>query len=96
MWRGVSKRIRFTYDDYGYQTWWTITSTSKSMNIGECLHDETGTLYAINSINGRDVSQYAAIHTEAEVILMPGTRIYVVEQPLEVANRPLKLHYQEW
>ncbi|CAF0788561.1 unnamed protein product [Rotaria sordida] len=54
-----------------------------------------GTFYAIETINGRDVSQYSANPEEQEVILMPGTRIYLTSEPLQVNNGPFMLSFKE-
>ena len=96
VWRGTSERINFIPADYAIQTWWAITSTSKNLKFIEPFLGETGTLYAIETINGKDVSQYSAFPNEQEVILMPGTRIYLKSEPLQVNNGPLMLSFQEW
>jgi NAD:arginine ADP-ribosyltransferase len=96
VWRGEPKRSNFTYPDYTLQTWWAITSTSKDLKIIEPFLGDTGILYAIEPTNGKDVSQYAANPQEQEVILMPGTRIYLTTEPVQVDNRPFMYSFKEW
>jgi hypothetical protein len=38
---------------------------------------ESGTLFTIKTIDGKDVSQFSAVPDEEEVILMPGTCVRV-------------------
>ncbi|CAF3721160.1 unnamed protein product [Rotaria sp. Silwood1] len=96
VWRGIPESTNFNLGDYAVQTWWAVTSTSKDLKIIEPYLGETGALYAIETINGKDISQYAAIPSEQEVILMPGTRIHVTSEPLQVNNGPLMLSFEEW
>jgi hypothetical protein len=96
VWRGIPDQTNINLGDYAVQTWWAITSTSRDLKIIQNFLSETGTFYAIETINGRDISQYAAIPNEQEVILMPGTRIYLKNEPLEIQNRPFMLSFKEW
>src|SRR5579862_3999660 len=96
VWRGIPERTNFNLGDYAIQTWWVVTSTSKDLKVIEPFLGQTGTLYAIETINGKDISQYSAIRDEQEVILMPGTRIYLKNEPLQVDNRPFILSFKEW
>jgi hypothetical protein len=96
VWRGIPDSAKFNYAEYACQTWWTVTSASKNLKAVKPYLDEVGSLYAIETINGKDISQYSAIPDEQEVILMPGTRVYLKSEPLEVAERPFMFSFQEW
>ncbi|CAF3038385.1 unnamed protein product [Rotaria socialis] len=50
--------------------------------------------FLIEAVNGKDISGYADNPTESEVILCPGTRLRVVNDPLDQA--PMRVvHLQE-
>jgi hypothetical protein len=96
IWRGVNKRIEITTADYAVQTWLPFSSCSKELGIVELFLDQTGTLFAIEAINAKDISKYSALPEEKEVILMPGTRICLRSQSLKNDNQRLVVHFKEW
>ena len=97
VWRGIPVRTSFNSAEYAVQTWWTVTSTSKDIKIIEAfINNDMGTVYVLETINGRDISQYSATPAEQEVIIMPGARMYLTAEPLQVNNRPFILSFKEW
>ena len=57
--------------------WWAFTSTSSSKKFPKEFIGSTGTLFQINSNDGRDISQYSDADGEEEVILLPGSKFVV-------------------
>jgi hypothetical protein len=57
--------------------------------------DENGTLFAIETIHGRDISTFSAVPDEQEVIIMPGTRVRVKSQSLNISDRLFIFHLEE-
>jgi hypothetical protein len=56
---------------------------------------ESGTLFAIETIHGKDISIFSAVPDEEEVILMPGTRVRTRYQSLSVIDRFFIIHLEE-
>jgi hypothetical protein len=56
---------------------------------------ESGTLFAIETIHGRDISMLSAVPDEQEVIIMPGTRVHVKSQSLNIPDRLFIFHLEE-
>ncbi|CAF1562737.1 unnamed protein product [Adineta ricciae] len=97
VWRGRPEIIDANSDDK-HETWWGVTSTSKDPKIVEPYLGKsgTGTIYAIEVINGKDISQYSAVLSqEQEIILMPGTRVHRKSEPVEIVNKPFLYSFEE-
>jgi hypothetical protein len=56
---------------------------------------ENGTLFAIDAIQGKDISAFSAIPDEQEVVLMPGTRVRCKHESLNFIDRLFVLHLEE-
>lgn len=78
LWRGVTGIEGSNYYENRQFIWWSATSCSPSSAIADIFSGEKGVLFSITAINGRDISKYSAHQDEKEVILMPGTRLRVV------------------
>jgi hypothetical protein len=77
VWRGVSGNIgSFSVKD-GVITWWSVNSTTTTAKVAAPYVDAGGTLFAIEAIDGKEISKYSAFPEENEVILLPGTRLRV-------------------
>jgi hypothetical protein len=95
VWRGVNYDATLTFVDNNVYTWWTITSCSMSVSVVQPFLGESGTLFAIETINGKDISAFSAIPDEQEVILMPGTYVRVRSQSLNFGDRLFIVHLEE-
>jgi hypothetical protein len=94
IWRAVNNDVVFTLDDGKVYTWWDITSCSKNINIVQPFLGENGTLFAIETIYGRDISMFSAVPEEEEVIILPGTRVHA-RQSLNFIDRLFIIHLEE-
>jgi hypothetical protein len=56
---------------------------------------ESGTLFAVDAIHGKDISALSAIPDEQEVVLMPGTRVRRRYESLNFIDRLFVLHLEE-
>jgi hypothetical protein len=56
---------------------------------------DNGTLFAIHTIHGKDISAFSAFPDEREVVLMPGTRVRARYQALNFDDRLFFLHLEE-
>jgi hypothetical protein len=56
---------------------------------------ESGTLFAIETIHGRDISMFSAVPDEQEVIILPGTRVHARNQSLCFIDRLFIIHLEE-
>lgn len=95
IWRGVTGEINSSYSENDVKEWWSVNSCSKALNVLEPYIGDTGTLFAINALNGRDISEYSAVEDEQEVILMPGSVLCVNSKPLVHRNKLTIVHLQQ-
>jgi hypothetical protein len=56
---------------------------------------DKGTLFAIHTTDGKDISAFSAIQDEREVVLMPGTRVRAKCESLSFIDRLFVLHLEE-
>jgi hypothetical protein len=95
VWRAVNEHVTFTLDEGKVYTWWDITSCSMNINSVQQFLGESGTLFAIETIHGRDISMFSAIPDEQEVIIMPGTRVRTRYQSFNYIDRLFIIHLEE-
>jgi NAD:arginine ADP-ribosyltransferase len=95
IWRGVNYDDTLSFIDNDVHVWWNINSCSMNPNIVEPFLGESGTLFVIHAINGKDISSLSAIPDEQEVILMPGTRVRCRHESLNFIDRLFVLHLEE-
>lgn len=95
VWRGVAGDVGFVFADDQKQIWWSINSCSKNLAIVERYLGTTGTVFAIDTIYGRDISTYSTFPEEKEIILMPGTRVSSKCQSLNFHNQFFLFHLKE-
>jgi hypothetical protein len=94
-WRGVVGNVGSSFISNDMQTWWSVNSCSKALNIVELYLGETGTVFAIDATNGKDISEFSTFQEEQEVILMPGSRLRVKSKPLDFRNSLFIVHLGE-
>jgi hypothetical protein len=95
VWRGVKYDASLDFANNDVYTWWAVKSCSKEISCVQPFLGESGTLFAIEAINGKDISMFSAIPGEHEVILMPGTRVRARGQSLNFICRLFVIHLDE-
>ncbi|CAF1527375.1 unnamed protein product [Adineta steineri] len=99
VWRGVANISGSDYYENDIFTWWGVSSCSLDANVGAFFIGEKGILFCINTINGKDISDYSsAVDGEAwekEIVLMPGTRLCVKSRTLNDKGLDV-VHLEEW
>jgi hypothetical protein len=95
VWRGVAGDVGSIFVDNDMHIWWSINSCSMALNIVQPFLGEKGTLFAIDAIHGKDISEFAAIPDEQEIVLMPGTRVRARCQSLSFIDRLFVVHLEE-
>ncbi|CAF1381061.1 unnamed protein product [Rotaria sordida] len=84
VWRGVNKNVSHTFKKGQKITWWSVSSCSISVDVISSFlgNAPQSTLFNIDCVNGKSIAAYTSYPTEDEVILMPGTTLEVVANPL--------------
>jgi hypothetical protein len=95
IWRGVNYDDTLTFIDNDVHIWWSVNSCSMNPNRVHPFLGENGTLFAIDAIQGKDISAFSAIPDEQEVVLMPGTRVRCKHESLNFIDRLFVLHLEE-
>jgi hypothetical protein len=94
VWRAVSGDVgTFPVED-NVESWWSVNSCSIALNVVEVYLGEMGTLFAIDAIHGKNISEYSAFPEEQEVILMPGTYVRLKSKPIDLNRLPV-VHLEE-
>jgi hypothetical protein len=95
VWRGVSSDVRSVFANNDTNIWWSVNSCSIDLKIVQKFVGEKGTLFAIEAMHGKDISEFAAIPEEQELILMPGTHVRARSEPLNFIDRLFVVHLEE-
>jgi hypothetical protein len=95
VWRGVSGNVGSMFADNDIHVWWSINSCSMALNIVQPFLGETGTLFAIDAVYGKDISAFSAFPNEQEVVLLPGTRVRARDESLSHMDPHLIVHLEE-
>ncbi|CAF4072355.1 unnamed protein product [Adineta steineri] len=95
VWRGVYGDVSSVFASNNIDVWWSVNSTSMDLKIVQPYLGEHGTLFAIEAICGRDISQFSAILEEREVILMPGTYVRAKTEALSFKDCLFVVHLDE-
>jgi hypothetical protein len=95
VWRGVSGEVDSLFANNDMHIWWSINSCSMALNIVQLFLGDKGTLFAIDAIDGKDISTFSAFPAEQEVILMPETRVRAKGKPLNFIDRLIVVHLEE-
>jgi hypothetical protein len=94
VWRGVSHDDSLTFVENDIQYWWSVNSCSKALNIIKPFLGDNGTIFAIDVINGKDISTFSINFEGQEVILMPGSRVRRRNESLPLSDHII-LHLEE-
>jgi hypothetical protein len=95
VWRGVNYDDTLTFVDNDVHIWWSVNSCSLNPKSVEPFLGEHGTLFAIETINGKDISMFSSFPDEQEVVLMPGTRVRAKFESLNYGDRLFIVHLKE-
>jgi len=79
VWRGVNSNISQQFKKGEIVTWWSVSSCSMSLAVVQAFlgSDENATLLMIEVKKAKDISGYTSFPKEKEVLLAPGTQLYV-------------------
>jgi len=94
VWRGVRENVSSPFDTDDIHIWWNVNSCTIATNVAEMFLGNGGTLFAIETIHGKDIATFSACPHEQEIILMPGTHVRRKAIPLEYKGL-LFLHLEE-
>jgi hypothetical protein len=85
LWRGIRKDVSTGYLKGMCVTWFSISSCSNDAGVVEKFLDKKAhsTLFSIDCKNGKSIAKYSASQQEYEIILMPGTRLKVINKSFE-------------
>jgi hypothetical protein len=95
VWRGVNYDDTVTFVDNDVQIWWGVNSCTMDLRIVQPFLGKMGTLFAIETIHGKDISAFAAYPEEQEVVLMPGTGVRAKCESLSFNDRLFVVHLKE-
>ena len=95
VWRGVNYDDTLAFVDDDVRIWWSVNSCSTNPDSVEPFLGENGTLFAIDSMYGKDISEFSAMPNEQEIVLMPGTRVRRKREPLNFNDRLFVVHLEE-
>ena len=95
VWRGVLGKVGSEFADGDVHIWWSINSCSMDLKVVERYLGETGTVFAIDTIRGKDISAFSTFPEEKEIVLMPGTRVSATCLPLTIESRFFFIHLVE-
>jgi len=83
VWRGVCENVSSPFDTDDVHIWWNVNSCTIATSVAEAFLGNDGTLFAIETIHGKDISVFSACSDEREIILMPATCVRRKDRPLE-------------
>jgi hypothetical protein len=95
VWRAVSGDVGSIFDDNDVHIWWSVNSCSTDLRGIQAFLGEKGALFAIHTINAKDITAFSAIPDEGEVVLMPGTRLRAKCESLNFIDRLWVLDLEE-
>jgi hypothetical protein len=95
VWRGVYGDVGSIFADDDVHIWWSVNSCSIDLRSIQPYLGDNGTLFAIHTISGKDISAFSAIPDEREIVLMPGTRVRSKCEPLSFNDRLFVVHLEE-
>ncbi|CAF1198048.1 unnamed protein product [Adineta steineri] len=95
VWRGIPIDISSNFTDGDVHIWWSVNSCSMNPNIIQPFLGERGTLFIIETINGKDITMFSAFPVEQEIVLMPGTRLRVKSSSFNHIDRLFVIPLEE-
>ncbi|CAF1474544.1 unnamed protein product [Adineta steineri] len=95
IWRGVGGDVGSIFTDGDVHIWWSVNSCTMNLKVVEQYLSSTGTVFAIDAIQGKNISAFSAFPEEQEIVLMPGTRVSAKCLPLNIDSRFFIFHLEE-
>ena len=95
VWRGVGDDVGSDLLDNSMETWWSVNSCSTNLEVVQLYLGKKGTVFAIQTINGKDISAYSVFEDEREIILLPGIAMCIKSRPLNFEERLFIVHLEE-
>ena len=92
VWRAVSGDVSTFSVEYHVKIWCSVNSSSTALNVVQVYSSDMGTLFAIDAIPGKTISEYSVFPEAEEVILMPGTGVRLKSKPLNFMDSLLVVH----
>ena len=96
VWRGVRGDVAKNYRKDSIICWWSFTSCTKSITAIKGFLPTTGkgTIFMIESRNGKAISEFSEHPDENEIILLPEINLKVVDEALNLGGMKV-IHLQE-
>ncbi|MGF1580032.1 MAG: ADP-ribosyltransferase domain-containing protein [Gemmataceae bacterium] len=81
LWRGVAKDLRPQYPKDATVTWWGVSSCTSKVGVAKGFLGSRGRrmLFEVVPTNAFSIRNYSAFTGEEEYILLPGTRLKVID-----------------
>ncbi|CAF0758027.1 unnamed protein product [Adineta steineri] len=97
VWRGVAGDIGKDFTKNQIITWWSVNSCSSSVDVikGFLGNEKNSTMFLIEALNGKKVSDYTEVKSEDEIILRMGTEFRVKSNALDHPNGSYLVHLIE-
>jgi hypothetical protein len=95
VWRGVSGNVGSIFADGDLHIWWSVNSCSMDLKVIEQYLTKTSTVFAIDTVDAKDISAFSTFPDEREIVLMPGTRLRAKCQQLNFESRFFLVHLEE-
>lgn len=95
VWRGINTNIARNLRDNAEITWPNFSSCSFSSTMIRSLLDESSVLCSIEVINGKIIRDFARDTTQDEILLLPGTRLRVIEKKFDRSDNKQVLYLQQ-
>ncbi|CAF1411085.1 unnamed protein product [Adineta steineri] len=95
VWRGVDGDVSSAFANRNIDIWWSVNSASMDQKIVQPFLGKHGTLFAIEAMHGKDITQFSSSPEAKEVILMPGTCIRAKTEALNFNSYLFIVHLDE-
>jgi hypothetical protein len=95
VWRGVEGDVGSIFADGDVHIWWSVNSCSMDLKVVESYLSDTSTVFAIDTIHGKDISAFSTFPDEQEIVLMPGTHLRARCRSLNYQKGFFLVHLEE-
>ncbi|CAF2860709.1 unnamed protein product [Rotaria sp. Silwood2] len=95
VWRGAAIDDGVIFTDGDIHTWWTVNSCSNDLAVIQIYLGKTGTVFAIDAAEAKNISSFSTFPDEKELILMPGTRVRPYCRHLNFNDQYFLIHLKE-
>jgi hypothetical protein len=97
VWRGVPLDVGKNFTKNQLIIWWSVNSCTTSVDVINAFlaNNKNSTLFLIEAMNGKKVSEYTEYENEDEIILRIGTQFRVKSNPLDQPDGSHVVHLVE-